>query len=396
MASRSGVAEATSLEEPGSAVSTMPKFAPGKIRHVDRQIALALTSAAAAAIHFAVTGDHFEEALLAGLFFSVVAWGQAIWSGLAVLAPSRGVLLVGALGNLGVVGIWAASRTTGVPIGPNAWTAEKVGAADLLATALELVIVVGCLLLIAGHPRGRRDGQWGGPGPLLVFGVALAVLTSWTIATGGDHAHVGAAASHSHNESASHGAHAPPPSGARHSGPFHVHPDVHEAGTPDPEQMDLIQSAMERYADVDAARADGYERMDGDYEGTGAHFGIPEWTSGGAYSITGRLDLTQPEYLMYTKRLTGEWKLVAVAFVLDMWQYPEPSTDLVGAPYHEHVWNCIESEGWTLDEEEYGYVSHRECEAEGNIWSPGGEWMTHVWLIPNPDGVFADENPTIR
>ena len=25
----------------------------------------------------------------------------------------------------------------------------------------------------------------------------------------------------------------------------------------------------------------------------------------------------------------------------------------------------------------------------GNIWSPGGEWMTHVWLIRNPEGDFG-------
>ncbi|MET0802210.1 MAG: hypothetical protein ABWZ53_13715 [Actinomycetota bacterium] len=67
----------------------------------------------------------------------------------------------------------------------------------------------------------------------------------------------------------------------------------------------------------------------------------------------------------------------------------------MGAPYHEHVWSCIEPEGWTLDEEDWGHVSEAECEAMGNIWSPGGEWMTHVWLIPNPDGVFADWNPTL-
>jgi hypothetical protein len=78
-----------------------------------------------------------------------------------------------------------------------------------------------------------------------------------------------------------------------------------------------------------------------------------------------------------------------------MWEYPQPPTSLVGAPYHEHVWNCIEPEGWTVDEEDWGVVSKEECEVMGNTWSPGGEWMTHVWLIPNPEGVFADWNPDL-
>ena len=38
------------------------------------QVALATLSMAAAAIHFAVMGEHFAEYLAFGVFFSVVAW----------------------------------------------------------------------------------------------------------------------------------------------------------------------------------------------------------------------------------------------------------------------------------------------------------------------------------
>ena len=49
--------------------------------------ALAVTSLAAAGLHFAVMGDHFAEGLPIGVFFAVVACFQALWAvGIAVSA----------------------------------------------------------------------------------------------------------------------------------------------------------------------------------------------------------------------------------------------------------------------------------------------------------------------
>jgi hypothetical protein len=360
------------------------------------RVVLALTSLAAAAIHFAFIGAHVREALVHGSFFILVAWAQATW-GLAILVvPARSLLIVGAAGNLAVVVVWLASRTIGVPLGPEPWTRETIGTADLAATVMEAAIVIGCLRLLTGRRTGVRGRRWG-TAPIVAYGLALALLSSGAIAATGDHAHAGSTPGRGHDLAAgSHGHDAGVVAAGEHSGPPHAHLEgSHEAGTPDISQLDRIRSAMARYEDVAVARDEGFERMDGDYLETGAHFGKPEWTEGGAYSITGDVDLADPEYLMYTKRLTGEWKLVAVAYVADMWEYPEPPTSLAGAPFHEHVWNCIEPEGWTLDEEDWGYVSRPECEEMGNTWSPGGEWMAHVWLIPNPLGAFADVNPTV-
>jgi hypothetical protein len=365
---------------------------------------LALASFAGAAIHFAVLDDHAEGALAIGLAFAAVAWTQALL-GIAILVSTDRRWLVGALAlNLTVIAIWTVSRTFGLPIGDMPWTAEALGRADALATMLEAGIVAGCALLLAGRrigpvvgERARRDG-------IVAYGAVLALLTSGTVATMGE-AHAGGA--HDHSATRAEGVLVGGASDTTHSGPRHLHvagathehTDGHAGGAPagvaDPTQLDEIRATMKRYADVGVALAEGFERMDEDYPGTGAHFGIPEWTEGGAYSITGDLDLATPEYLMYSKRLTGSWELVAVAYVADMWGYPEPPTALQGAPYHEHVWNCIESEGWTLDEEDWGVISREECEIMGNVWSPGGEWMAHVWLIPNPQGVFADQNPTL-
>ncbi len=362
---------------------------------------IAVTSLAAAAIHFAVVSVHLEEATWIGLSFAAVAWFQALWAGGVLTSDDRRWLWAGIVGNVAVIAVWAMTRTTGLPIDPLT-EPEALGRVDLLATLLEVAVVAGCAAALTGRPRERSIGGRA----LVVYASILALVTTGAIATAGPHGHGGEA--HAHGAAEPELVAAGGPTSTTHGGPphFHVqgaeaHADGHDhggggvAGVAAAAQMEQIRTAMQRYADVRVARDEGFIRMDGDSPETGAHFGIPEWTEGGAYSITGDLDLANPEYLMYSKRLTGSWELVAVAYVADMWEYPEPPTSLVGAPYHEHVWNCIEAEGWTLDEEESGVVSREECGAMGNIWSPGGEWMTHVWLIPNPEGVFADWNPDL-
>src|SRR5215470_13394658 len=47
---------------------------------------LAALSVGAAAIHFAVTFAHFNEYLLYGVFFLIIAWAQMIWAAAAVVA----------------------------------------------------------------------------------------------------------------------------------------------------------------------------------------------------------------------------------------------------------------------------------------------------------------------
>jgi hypothetical protein len=50
---------------------------------------------------------------------------------------------VGLTVNAATVVLWAVTRTEGLPIGPEHWTAEPVGTPDVIAGVLELVIVAG-------------------------------------------------------------------------------------------------------------------------------------------------------------------------------------------------------------------------------------------------------------
>ena len=96
---------------------------------------VAVASAGAATIHFAVIDQHFAEYWLFGLFFVAVALAQLGWVVAIVSNPTRRVYVVGALGNALIAVTWLISRTTGLPFGPGAGEPEPVGIADAVSTA---------------------------------------------------------------------------------------------------------------------------------------------------------------------------------------------------------------------------------------------------------------------
>ena len=111
-------------------------------------VTLALCSAAAATVHFAVISEHVKEYVLFGVFFALAGLAQLLFAVLVLERPSRFVHAAGAVGNAGIVGMWVVSRMTGLPLGPEAGRAEAVGTADVVATALEVAIVAGCVALL--------------------------------------------------------------------------------------------------------------------------------------------------------------------------------------------------------------------------------------------------------
>jgi hypothetical protein len=123
--------------------------------------ALAVLSAGAAVIHFAVIAQHLDEWWLSGVFFIAVALFQLAWAVAVLTRPSPLVYLTGAVVNALVVVTWIVSRTTGVPVGPEAGEREGIGLADVLATSFEAILVAVALALVlraglATRPLGPR------------------------------------------------------------------------------------------------------------------------------------------------------------------------------------------------------------------------------------------------
>jgi hypothetical protein len=122
-------------------------------------------------IHIGAAVDHFGEFPLYTVVFTVLATVQIGWAATILRHPSRRVLLFGCAFNVGVIALWAASRTIGVPIAPRAWVPETVGVADLVETIGETVIVVAALSLVMSPrlPVARRVTERVAPVLLLVL-----------------------------------------------------------------------------------------------------------------------------------------------------------------------------------------------------------------------------------
>jgi hypothetical protein len=171
------------------AVSIVPVAASMVTVPLDsRLVVAAAASAGAAAIHFAVISEHFDEYWLFGLFFLGSGVAQLLWATAVIFRPERAVVVIGALGNAAIIVLWVVSRTSGLPLGPDSGTAEAVGIADVAATALEGMIVAMTIWFLM-RPADRRRAS-------SAFAVIVAVWAAVIVAVAlAGHASAG----HEHN-----------------------------------------------------------------------------------------------------------------------------------------------------------------------------------------------------
>jgi hypothetical protein len=123
-------------------------------------LTLALGSAGAATIHAVVCPEHFREYVAFGAFFAVAAALQGAWAIVALLRPTRALLVVGAAGNAAVILVWAVSRTAGLPIGPEVWQPEAISVLDVIATLLEVGLVLGASFLLTRREATAPRSDW--------------------------------------------------------------------------------------------------------------------------------------------------------------------------------------------------------------------------------------------
>jgi hypothetical protein len=146
---------------------------------------VALSSIAAAGVHFVVMPEHFEEATLYGTFFLVAATSQLVYAAYVLLRPSPAVLGAGALGNLAIVALWLVTRLVGIPLGPAAGSTESFGGLDVLAAVFELTTAVAAFALIR-KPRWPRNlmnpARWSRVIWALGAGAAVAIASTAIVA----------------------------------------------------------------------------------------------------------------------------------------------------------------------------------------------------------------------
>jgi hypothetical protein len=105
-------------------------------------------------IHIGAAVDHADELPLYVLLFLSLAAAQLTWAALILRNATDRLLRCGCLLNTTVIGLWALSRTTGVPIAEHPWVPEPVGIADLVETVGETVVLIVAWSLVAA-PRLR-------------------------------------------------------------------------------------------------------------------------------------------------------------------------------------------------------------------------------------------------
>lgn len=116
---------------------------------------LALAAMGAGVIHLTFVHEHLEEWRPLGIAFLIAGALQIVWAGAMAAGGSRRLLRIGAIGSTVFIGVYLMSRTTGLPLGPEAFEPEAFGAADLLCCALEVPVALGALLL-ARRPEALR------------------------------------------------------------------------------------------------------------------------------------------------------------------------------------------------------------------------------------------------
>ena len=142
-------------------------------RRLPFTLSLAAASAAAAGfVHFAVAPEHFAEWWGFGTFFVLCGEVQLGWAFLVRRSRGKLSLSVGLAGSLLLIVLWAASRTTGLPLGPQPGVPEPVGTADVLAIALEAVTAGACLWAL----MERRASRF--PWPVAACALALTAAAA--------------------------------------------------------------------------------------------------------------------------------------------------------------------------------------------------------------------------
>lgn len=146
--------------------------------------AVGLLSLAAGVIHLVASADHFAESVVAGSLMAAVGWFQMLWPASLLAAPSGRLLLVAGAVNAGTVIVWAASRTTGVPMLGDGG-AEPIGTLDLIATVFEVLVVLGVATLVAAKARLAPAAISRRSAILAVAAIALIVIVLTTASISG-------------------------------------------------------------------------------------------------------------------------------------------------------------------------------------------------------------------
>jgi hypothetical protein len=364
--------------------------------HQVARYCLAVVSLAAAVIHFAVSGEHFQEYWLFGVFMLVVAWGQLAWAVLAVARPSRALLWAGAVLNTGVIVVYIVTRTVGDVIGPTPNAVEPFGFGDGLCTVLEAVVAAGCCWLLISRadrtvPAARLIQVPAGTGAV------TAVLLSVALVAGGPEMVMTMSTVPSSVPAINLATTSPAGNIIMPTPNMQMAPGMRMASSvpcdtaPTTAQQQaavrLVNASWKgarKFRSLAVARADGYQPI----TQTGAP--VVHYLSRSAYlaTVTGGpvLDTTAPQSLVYANTPRGAVLVAAMYITRPGGPTPQPGGCLT--QWHVHTNLCLRP-GLTV----VGTIGpgRPNCPlgSRNRVTPP----MMHVWFVPIPGGPTAIDAP---
>ena len=353
---------------------------------------LAALSVGAAAIHFAVVFEHFAEYTLYGVFFLVISWAQAIWPAILIWRPSRLWLWLGIAGNAIVIAVYVASRTVGLPFGPDLDNSESVGALDVVSCVLEFGLIVGCAALLwrpslADRPIARRGALASAFALVAVPAVVIAATTAvMTPGWAGPEGPAGMASGMSPPASTS----STLDSGMGDMGSTDGQPDMQMYGStaaPTAAQVlaagQLIRAtdaSLKRYANVQAAFAAGYTYVLKTNGEEHLLYNGPDPAYQG-------LNPQDPSSLVYAINVPNHAPILLGAMYIMGGPQNGPQIGGGLTRWHSHLVTCVNG-----DQVIAGFGVRLRDGCNPATWQDKytGQ-MLHVWVVPYPGGVFSDD-----
>lgn len=139
-----------------------------------------------------------------------------------------------------------------------------------------------------------------------------------------------------------------------------------------------VKATVAPYEDIRAGMKAGYVELTQDLPGIAAHFVNVKYLTDGIV-----MDPTKPEFLLYTKRLDGNWRLVGTMF------YDEKAGDAAPSffgpldAWHLHDNLCFTGPSVRV------VAAAADC--KGGNFVAKTAWQLHVWTAPGSVGVFSHD-----
>jgi hypothetical protein len=359
--------------------------------------ALAALSVGAAAIHFAVIFEHFDEYSLYGVFFLVLAWAQLAWPAILValsLAARRlaAWLWLGIAGNAIVLVIYFASRSIGLPIGPDTKTVEAWGGLDLVCSIEEILLIVIAAAILARPGLLARPVRFRSQArslasllaaPVVVVAATAAVMTpAWAGSEGPAGMASGSSTAMTSSADSLQG-------GMGDMGSIDGLPDMRMYGSTNPPTATQVEAAANLIKETDASLV----RFENVRNAIAAGYTYRLATNGEEHLLYAGenpayqgLNPKDPSSLVYAINVKGHAPILLGAMYL-MGQGNGPQVGGGLTRWHSHLEVC---RGDRIIVAGFNVALRGHCDP--STWTDAyTTQMLHVWVVPYPGGVFSDD-----